>query len=344
MSPRPAAIAWKPFLDDANVASARLRAFLPCRYLKKAGWRCEIFEPENADFYELVIFQKAYDEESIALAGSLRARQGKTVFDLCDNHFYNPGDLPEMRQRAERLRRMISAVDAVSVSTPELAKLIEGRDCAVIDDAIEVPPSNPVRAAVDQLQNRFGNIRSSRRLRVGWYGGAGSENPPSGIIDLPRAFPYLEALNAQTPVELAVISNSEEWFRKYVREVSFPAHYYEWRLDTFAHIFRRQDVCIIPLGVNPFTTCKTNNRLVLSLLMGVPVLADKIPSYEEFHDFVLFSDWANNLRTYAAHPELRRQHVRAGQHYIRAKYNKDRVVSQWSALFEQILGKERGRA
>lgn len=344
MSPGPApAIAWKPRFNDANVASARLRAFLPCRYLKEAGWRCEIFEPQNADAYELVIFQKAYDEDSIALAESLRARGVKTVFDLSDNHFYNPDDLPALRERAENVRRMIGAVDAVSVSTRELGKLIDG-GCVVIDDAIELPRTNTVRAAIEHLQDRLENIRSSRPLRVVWYGRVGSENPPSGIIDLPRAFPYLEALNAQSPVELAVISNSEEQFRKYVGKVSFPARYYEWSLDTFTHIFRRQDVCIIPRALNPFTTCKTNNRLVLSLLMGVPVIADPIPSYEEFRDFVLFDDWSNNLRTYATHPKLRRQHVRAGRRYIRSKYNKERVVSQWSALFDRLLGKQRARA
>lgn len=344
MSRRPApAIAWKPFFDDANIASVRLRSFVPCRYLQEAGWRCEIFEPKNAGSYELVIFQKAYDEESIALAESLRGRGAKTVFDLCDNHFYNPDNLPELRERAERLGRMIRAVDAVSVSTPELGKWIE-RGCVVIDDAIELPRGNAGRAAFARLQERLKNIRSSRPLRLVWYGRAGSENPPFGLIDLPRVFPDLEALNARTPIELTVISNSEELFRKYVAQVSFPTRYFEWSLDTFAQIFRRQDVCIIPLAVNPFTACKTNNRAVLSLLMGVPVIADPIPSYEEFRDFVLFSDWPNSLRTYAAHPELRRQHVRAGRRYIRAKYNKQRVVSQWSALFEQMLGPERGRA
>jgi hypothetical protein len=337
------AIAWKPFFDDAKVASARLRAFVPCRYMREAGWRCEIFEPQNAGSYELVIFQKTYDEESIALAESLKGRGVKTVFDLCDNHFYNPDDLPALRERAERLRRMIGAVDAVSVSTPELGKLIDG-GCVVIDDAIEVPRSNALHAAVEHLQEPLENVPSSRPFRVVWYGGAGSENPPSGIVDLPRAFPYLDAMSAETLVELTVISNSEEWFQKYVGWVSFPARYYEWRLDTFAEIFRQQDVCIIPLALNPFTACKTNNRLVLSLLMGVPVIADPIPSYEEFRDFVLFSNWTDSLRTYAADRDLCRQHVRAGQRYIRSKYNKERVVSQWSTLFEQMLGKERGRA
>lgn len=339
MSPRSAAIAWKPFINDANVASARLRAFVPCRYLKEAGWRCEIFDPKNLDAYELVIFQKAYDEESLALVESLRTRGVKTVFDLCDNHFYNPDDLPVLRERAERLRRMITAVDAVSVSTPELGKLIDG-GCVVIDDAVEVPRSNTLGAAVEHLPDRVENIQSPHPLRVVWYGGAGSENPPFGIIDLPRAFPYLEALHTQTPLELTVISNNQEWFQKYAGNVSFPARYCEWRLDTFAQIFPRQDVCIIPMALNPLTTCKTNNRLVLSLLMGVPVIADKIPSYAEFQEFVLFGDWPNNLRTYASDPELRRQHVQAGRRYIRSKYNKERVISQWSALLEQILGRD----
>ncbi|MEJ7708822.1 MAG: hypothetical protein WKF84_02960 [Pyrinomonadaceae bacterium] len=51
----------------------------------------------------------------------------KTVFDLCDNHFYNPQNLPTLDERAIRLQRMIDLVDSVSVSTPELAKLIQGK-------------------------------------------------------------------------------------------------------------------------------------------------------------------------------------------------------------------------
>jgi glycosyltransferase involved in cell wall biosynthesis len=345
MSADPApAIAWKPYFNDAKIASTRLRALLPCRYLKEAGWQCEMFDPKNADSYELVIFQKAYEEESITLAETLGGRGVKTVFDMCDNHFYNPSDLQPLRERAERMRRMISVVDGVTVSTPELAKLIEGGCRAVIDDVIEVPRTNPLRAAIARARDRLTNILSRRRLRLVWYGGYGSEHPPAGMIDLPRVFPYLEALNAQIPLELTVISNSLKFFHAYVGKPSFPVRYHEWGLETFAQVFQRHDVCIIPMALNPFTACKTNNRLVLSLLMGVPVIADPIPSYEEFRDFVLFSDWTESLRTYAADRALRRQHVRAGQSYIRSKYNRERVVSQWSALFEQMLGSGRGRA
>jgi hypothetical protein len=77
--------------------------------------------------------------------------------------------------------------------------------------------------------------------------------------------------------------------------------------------------------------------LVLSLLLDVPVVADKIPSYEEFSQFVLFSDWENNLRKYAGNSQLRQQHIKHGQEYILAKYNQNRVVSQWSNLFQTLL-------
>jgi len=344
MSPRTdAIIAWKSFSDSPHRASARLRSFLPCRYLKETGWRCEIFELAHVGSYELVIFQKAYDEESILLAQALKDRGVKTVFDLSDNHFFNPDDVPALRERAERLGRMIKVVDAVSVSTPELGKLIEHGDCVVIDDVVEAPPGN-VSSLLSGLRDRLTDIVSASPLRIVWYGNAGPDGPTFGLSHLPRVLPDLEALNAQTDIELTVISNSEELFRKHLGQVSFPVRYYEWNYKSFPRIFRRQDLCIIPVAANPFTACKTNNRLVLSLLMGVPVIADPIPSYEEFRDFVLFSDWPNSLRAYATDKKLRRRHVRGAQHYIRSKYNKDRVVSQWSALFERMLGSGRGRA
>ena len=58
------------------------------------------------------------------------------VFDLCDNHFYNPMQRADYHDRAERLRRMIDDVDAVTASTPELAALVD-RPCDIIDDALD---------------------------------------------------------------------------------------------------------------------------------------------------------------------------------------------------------------
>lgn len=336
-----ALIAWKP-VGGPEGGSARYRAFLPQRYLKEAGLDCEIYDPAKADRYELVVFQKVYDQETLGLVRRLRGRGVKTVFDLCDNLFHYGLDNPDAaRRRGEQLREMLTSVDAVSVSTPELGRVIEervGAAPAVIDDVVEAPAMSWRQRAGRGLRNLARAARGRRPFRVVWYGTSGSENPPFGLIDLRRVLPALEELHRETPLSVSVISNSVPLFERYTKGAGVPFAYYEWSTASFPYFFKGHDVCILPVNANPMTVCKTNNRLVLSLLLGVPVVADPIPSYEEFGDFVLFSDWRENLRRYAADPGLRRRHVRQGRAYIRSRYNPERVVSQWSALFRSLLG------
>ena len=100
---------------------------------------------------------------------------------------------------------------------------------------------------------------------------------------------------------------------------------------------QQQDVCIIPIDFNNFSICKTSNRLVAALRQGVAVVADKIPSYEEFGEFVLFADWENSLRSYATNQALQAQHINQGVDYIAGKYTEQRVIEQWSQAFRQVL-------
>lgn len=326
-------IGWKPVTTDRRVASARLRCFLPMDCLNAAGWNCELFDERRIDRYELVIFQKVYDDASFLVAEKLKRLGAKTLLDLCDNHFYIHAEKPALRERAERLQRMVDMVDFMSVSTMELKKLFPERQVTVIDDAVEWPRET----ARLKSYSRWKKL-SSRRLRIVWYGHAGEDNPPFGLIDLPKILPALENLNSRLPLTLTVISNSEEAAKRYVQGVSFPFEYREWKERSFAYVFRSQDVCVIPVTLNPFTVCKTSNRLVLSLLHHVPVVADRVPSYEEFRSFVLFDQWERSIYTYATDKELRNRHIRDGVEYIRKNYGPERVLRQWSSLFNAVLG------
>ncbi len=332
-------IAWKSG-GGIKSASFRYRALLPCKYLKHEGWQCEIFNYKNLDKYKLVVFQKLYDDETIELVKILKSKGVITVFDLCDNHFYYQLDNPSaLSERTNRLQKMIDWVDMISVSTLELKQLICSKTDkvpAVIDDAIEIPQINLLGKGYLKLKKTFRKI-SNNSLNVVWYGNAGTEDPPYGMIDLARILPSLEKVHKEIPINLTVISNSESNFKKYFSSAQFPVKYYKWKLLTFPYIFSHHDVCIIPVNLNPHTKYKTNNRLVLSLLLDVGVIADKIPSYEEFDEFVLFSDWEMNLRKYAFNQTLRQQHVKKGKEYILSKYDKNRVVSQWSSLFQMLL-------
>ena len=76
---------------------------------------------------------------------------------------------------------------------------------------------------------------------------------------------------------------------------------------------------------------------MLSLLHKVPVVADRVPSYEEFHPFVLFNNWEHSIYTYATDKQLRHQHIDEGLEYIRKNYGPERLIRQWSSLFNDIL-------
>lgn len=330
-------VGWKPFSYDRSVASARLRSFLPCRYLGAAGWSTSIVPADGRGSYDLVVFQKAYREHDLKLAESLAGRGVKIAVDLCDNHLFNPDGIPHFQERADGLRRMLELVDAVSVSTPALAQVLGLDDAVVIDDALEVPRLNPVVAAWHQADARF-RRRLGRPTRLVWFGFSGFDNPDfGGIAHLAQVLPHLERLDRSETLSLTVISNSEAMFHEHVGKARFPVHFVPWTAGGFARHFAANDICLLPIEQTPFTIGKTSNRLVLSLMLGVPVVSSVIPSYQEFGQWVLFDDWEESVRLYATDSELVSGHVSGAREHIRRTYTPDHVVGQWGRLLESVL-------
>ncbi len=319
-------VAFKPF-GGKKTASTRLRVILPIKYINKRsqGITCELFEWKNIEEYSLVIFQKAYSAEDLALASLLKRRNVKIGFDLCDNHFFIPTQSRESEERVDRLRRIIALADAITVSNKGLGELSQ-RQYTVIDDMVEISIHTIF------AQKVFGplcHFKKRKRLRLVWFGTVGSEAPRFGMIDLEKIVPELNGLNDRVKIELAIISNSRDKYLQYLSSANFPTTYYEWNSITFSYIMQLQDVTVIPIDLNPFTVFKTNNRPVLSLLLGLPVVADKISSYEVLSEFIRFGNWKENIYAYWRDAALRRSDVARGRNFIIANYNFDTISNQW---------------
>lgn len=336
---------FRPFSYDRRVFSPRVRSVLPSRYLTAAGIPAEMVPAEAgnddvADRFDCVVFQKAYTRADLALAERLVERGRRVVFDLCDNHFYNPAGDPELAKRAERLREMLPLAHAITVSSPTLAVVVAdlaGIQATVVDDALEVLPGSAMARRLRQLTRPPGKGRRGR-LRLVWQGQVGTEVPPSGLVGMRALVPILERLDRTLPLSLTVISNSRDAFDRFVGRPSFPARYLQWRPATFPYLFTQHDVYVLPVDANPFTVAKTANRVVLSLLLGVPVVADEIPSYRELGEWMLFDDWETHVRAYRDDSALVERHVQGAQTHIRSVYTPERVVEQWSAVLRSVLG------
>lgn len=326
-------IGFRPCSYDRRVFSPRVRALLPARYLRAAGFDARVVPPDGKGRYDCVVFQKAYDKRDLALARRVLDDGGRVVFDLCDNHFYNPSGDPALAARASRLRAMVGLADVVSASTAEIARLIDSKPTVVVDDAFEAPRF--ASSAARMASRRQGRRRRGQGpLRLVWQGQSGPA--PSGMSPLARLVPLLEEIHSEVALRLTVISNSRDAFDRYVGAARFPVRYVRWRRSTFAWRLAANDLCLLPFDLNPFTICKSNNRAVLALMLGLPVVADDIPSYRPLTDWISIGNWSESIRAYSREPERAAHRVSEAQASLRSLYTPARVVAQWSQVFEAL--------
>ena len=319
-------VGWVSATQDTRVASFRYRVLAPIAGLKARGQVVDVCDPAGADDCDVVVFSKAYGVAHRDLALSVKRRGGRVVFDLCDNHFYNPYDLPKYRRAREELGEMMSIADQVVCSTRPLADVVTEETNGSVRPIVIGDIAERLR-----LRKRSKPRGAEDSLRLMWFGSHGSPNAPSGMTDLLLIREALESLAAKRPVELTVCSNSREKFEREIATLRLPTHYVEWSLETFPGLLARTDAAVMPMTVNPFTACKTHNRLTTAIYAGVPTIASSIESYREFDNYCTLDDWDGGLEALAEDVEAERRRALASREHIDRRWTSDVIASQWEA-------------
>ncbi|HEX4098805.1 MAG TPA: hypothetical protein VHX64_18905, partial [Caulobacteraceae bacterium] len=283
------------------------------------------FDPAYVDRYRTLVFSKAYGPEDRKLARRMKAAGKRVILDLCDDHFFNPEDLPKYREARESLLAMIAICDAVVCSTPVLAKAVQAHaglaeTPAVAPDAYEQatvsagPPTPPDQPA-----------------QLLWFGRHGSPNAPAGMADLLLIKDRLAQAQALRPFELVICSDNQGRFDEVAAELGIPARFTAWRPESFAQELARADAVLIPLSDNPFVAAKTHNRLSLALSAGVPVIADPLAGYDEFAPFCWIGDWPGGLEAVLQRPAQARARAAEARPYLESQWSAEAVAPLWEA-------------
>lgn len=338
-------LAWKPKSSNTNIASVRYRCLLPVEKLKKRGFPVELYAENNLSAYSGVVFSKLYDQKHQRLAEKLKEGGKKVILDICDNHFYNPYGLPEYVKARKNILRMLELADQVICSTEALAKVVQEEAHlavmpSVVGDPIEVLPE-----PIDKDKRRLGLLhrmlgRTKRRVSLPvllWYGNHGSPNAQTGMLDLIAIRKILEQVYKESPFELVVASNSRSKFEQHISHFAVPKRYVEWGYQTFGNLLRTASGVLIPITRNPFTLCKTNNRLTMSLCYGIPVVADSIPSYQEFESYSFLDDWDEGLRVILTDRERAEIMANEGRAYVLKHWGHDPVIRRWEEVLSHFL-------
>ncbi|MBI3300243.1 MAG: hypothetical protein HYZ75_18920 [Elusimicrobia bacterium] len=272
-----------------------------------------------------MLFSKTYGRKDIELARALREKGRGVILDICDNHFYNPMDLPRYRGFREDLLSMIALTNQVCCSTPTLAKFVAA------EAGLERPPAIVADPVDPALQSAFPAPQPNRPQLL-WFGAHGAQNAPCGMEDLLRIAEPLERLSRRWAFELVVVSNSRWKFRKLISRLPFPTAYIPWERQAFPGILARARAVLIPVAPNPFTLSKSSNRLAAALFSGIPVVADAIPSYLEFAEFASLDDWERGLDAVFQQRPLALAKAARGREYLSQRYLPSHIAASWEKV------------
>ncbi len=326
-------VAWKPRTINPSVASFRYRVALPIELLRSLGHQAELFDPSQRESYDVVVFSKAYRPADQQLAADISRSGARVMLDLCDNHFYNPYGLDAYASARADMLSMIKACDVIC-STPALARVV------MAEAGLEFLP-RIVGDLIEEIGAPSAPAAPKGLPRLVWFGLHGSPNAPSGMADLLTVSAQLQWASTKWDFELVVVSNSREKFEDCVSPLPLRTRYVEWERSAFQTELYGASAVLIPLSDNPFVACKTHNRLTLALAAGLPVLGDRIESYQEFAPYVWLSDWKAGLEA-VLRPEREeiRRRITLGRAYLAAHWSDADIARQW----EQALGMARQRS
>lgn len=345
------------------VASVRYRLLIPARALEKMGYRVNLLQlTPDARLEEVapqvkgdtVIFSKLMSPDlgafekiaklTLELAQVAKNGNRKIVTDISDDHFAHP-------VYGEYFKTFVNQADLTVASAPKMAEIIRhhtSRPLFVAGDPFEGVRRDarfePPRARAQSLLGRvLGNVLArpggSSALRLLWFGHGGNLG---SIVDL---LPELHRLVARHALELTLVTSPQSGVEQLCAEFNedyapvCTLRFSPWSVDTTWQALRECDLVIIPVRMNDSSKLvKSPNRLIEAVWAGRFVVANPIPSYQEFGDFAWLGDnIVDGIEWALEHPGEVRRRIAAGQEYIEKNYAPEVIARQWDAALKAAV-------
>ncbi|PSB04124.1 glycosyltransferase [Merismopedia glauca] len=169
-----------------------------------------------------------------------------------------------------------------------------------------------------------------------WFGNHGVK-PGIGMLALLNIKDDLWEISQQVNFCLHIVSDNYEKYCQYIKPLPFPTRYTPWDFFVSRECISQSDVTIIPTSVDPFNVCKSANRAVLSLSLGVPVVATKTPALIPFQDCSILDDWKSGILSYLTNPELVDRHIAKAQEIISQDYSGEAIARQWADAINLVI-------
>lgn len=202
---------------------------------------------------------------------------------------------------------------------------------------------NPtVGAKIDDLE-----IYKRRLPKVIWFGNQGADYSKYGMSyskfgmqSILFIEEELKKVYQTSPFQLLVVSKSESMYLKYIKPLSIPTAYCNWDPVSIFRYVEESKVCIIPNSLDEFSIYKSANRALLSLSMGTPVVATRIPSFEPLKNSIILDDWVSGIERYLNDPEKAARDVKRGKEIIQHEYTSRAIANCWLQCLNEVISSD----
>ncbi|RYX81792.1 glycosyltransferase [bacterium] len=307
---------------DETIASSRIQGYLihqhllergvdsrlllaPPFWLKELPWKSseEIALTELCGT-DIVVLQKLRGEAAQSLARALRKSGSITVYIDCD---YRPEN------------KVAFECDVVVCPSETLANFYRENGAS---EVMCVCDPAEFWSEPEEISKRYTNNSSQDKLKLCWVG-----NKTNWLTLEP-----LQALLREpefADFQLVTVSNH-------------PDADVVWSLETVRQVLDECDIGVVPTVGGFKQAVKSSNRIVQCMAIGLPVIAGRIPSYEEtmrHGETGLFADtpeeWRDALRILRDSNKRRELSTNAYKE-VRQKFSLDSIVTDWLRVFEDL--------
>lgn len=244
---------------DAMPASVWIRCLQLLPYLRTHGITSELNPGRPRG--DVAVLVRRLDDVALEIARAARARGATVVLDLCVDYFDATPLTPEgygvTPAQVERCLRLCALADVVTTASAFIADRARAHHPNVryLADSIDLA----------HFRHRRPPVRAGRPPRAIWCGVAVKAG------ELESALPALAA--AEIP--LTIVSDRRP-------TLPYPFTFVRWRWRTAPRTLLGGDFCFAPRPVDsPYNHGHSHFKVGVFLAQGVPVLASRVPSYEE---------------------------------------------------------------
>jgi len=301
-------------LGNMATASSRLRCYMIAERLRKKGYKTAFEKLKPTD---VAIFQKRTNPEDLKSAQALKKKGAKIVLDMCDA-MWTAG-------QEKALLDFIPVTDCVTTSSKKIADYFK-------DKAKRV---ETIYEGIDW--ESIPHVTKEKKSTICWCGSIYSAETEHCLDILTEP---LNKLYQEIDFDFRIITDGEVKLEK----LDFKSQVIEFSLENYLTEVAKSHIAVIPYPFTEWCMSKSNNKVILFMALGVPVVCSAIPSYEEIitdgKNGYLIKDndsekWYQALKILLTDEKKRDSIIKEGKKKAR-EFSINKIINKWEELLKTL--------